>query len=53
MMTADEDEIIGNRIQEGLGFTTSSVKVHSHPSEEAGFEHFHGWLRDQIGQTTK
>jgi choline monooxygenase len=53
MVTADEDEIIGNRIQEGLGLAASLVGVHSHPTEEAGFTHFHGWLRDQTGQTTK
>lgn len=53
MVTADEDEIIGTRIQAGLRFTSSPVEVHSHPTEEAGFTHFHGWLRDQTGQTTK
>ena len=53
MSTADEDEIIGLRIQKGLSLSNDPFNAHNHPTEEAGFEHFHGWLLRQSGQQTK
>lgn len=44
MATADEDEVIGNRMQQGLSWLSSPFESFDHPLEEAGYKHFHEWL---------
>lgn len=43
MKTADEDEIIGNKMQKGLELLSKPFFAHNHPVEEAGYVHFHNW----------
>lgn len=45
MKTADEDEIIGIKMQTGLELLSKPFFAHNHPVEEAGYEHFHSWLQ--------
>jgi len=48
MLTADEDEEIGNRIQEGRSLV-KTYKVKNHPFEEAGYQPFYEWLNKNKG----
>lgn len=45
MKTADEDEEIGLRMQEGLSLKKETFVSKDHPIEEAGYAHFHNWLK--------
>lgn len=49
MVTADEDEVIGLRMQEGLSLTTEPFLSMNHPIEEAGYAHLHAWLQANLG----
>jgi phenylpropionate dioxygenase-like ring-hydroxylating dioxygenase large terminal subunit len=48
MTTADEDEEIGLRMQEGLSLTKTPFASMNHPVEEAGYQHFHRWLQTYL-----
>jgi len=48
MTTADEDEEIGLRMQEGLSLTKTPFKSMNHKIEEAGYQHFHQWLQTYL-----
>jgi choline monooxygenase len=45
IMTADEDEEIGMKLQKGVSLQDKPFVVKNHPVEEAGFNHFHKWLK--------
>ncbi len=55
MKTADEDEEIGVKLQKGAELVKSPYAAFNHPTEEAGFVHFHRWLKTNgyIEQATK
>lgn len=44
MITADEDEEIGLRMQTGLSLRKDPFLAQNHPIEEAGYAHFYNWI---------
>lgn len=49
MVTADEDEQIGNAMQRGRSLYTGPRSSFNHPLEEAGYSQFYSWLDARTG----
>jgi choline monooxygenase len=50
MVTANEDEEIGQRMQAGRALTHNRLPLFNHPTEEVGYTPFFNWLDKQLDE---